>query len=384
MSEEKVQEERDYLVRTEFDARADDWANVIRQVFHLEHGCTKDYEIAAVLGVDDSRVSQILKTPRSLRVESIEELTRTFNSPRNRRLVIKSWTIACFGKEAISAKPLQMLTTKPTKATIKRIDARIREGRYEAAASICSLGLQGEQQTEDYPLRQQLYDRLFAALQRLDRIGEELIWIDRATQEARAGQDYPRESALLNWKLMAARRLMGIESHEVSRLVEHSEAKLKRLPKEKVARQEYVTGVPELLQTEILARELADFESGKAPLNPERLTKLLEDAQLELQTSRSYQSKSRALQLAVRVHLILGNDFFAEELIDKMYESGELKLLNITEIAGLFKGIIIYRRDPESGTRYLAELADQARAAGDAFHHRVIQRELARLLIKDP
>jgi hypothetical protein len=384
MSKEKNQEEREYLVRTEFDARADEWANVVRQVFHLEHGCTKDYEIAAVLGVDDSRVSQILKTPRSLRVESIEDLTKTFKSPRNRRLVIKSWTIACFGKEAIAAKPLQTLTTKPTKATIKRIDARIREGRYEAAASMCALGISGEHQTEDYALRQMLYDRLFASLQRLDRIGEEIAWIDRALREAILKHDHPRECALLHWKLMVSRRLMGIESHEVHRLARDTENRMSKLPVEKSARQEYATGTPELHRSEILARELADLESGRVPVEAERLKSLLDQALAELHERRSHQETSRGFQLAVRVHLLLGNDFLAEELIDKMYESGELKLLNITEIAGLFKGIVIHRRDPEAGAEYFLELAEQARAAGDLYHHRIIQREMARLLIKSP
>src|SRR4028119_2449423 len=127
-------DEPDYLARTQLPYDPGSFSRAVKEAFHLEHGCIENQDIAAVLGVDNSRISQIFKNPEKLKPESIKNLTDALKSRKHQRRIIRAWLLESLDVDIEKRPRGPLVGSEVSEKTLKRVDRQIREQRLIVAA----------------------------------------------------------------------------------------------------------------------------------------------------------------------------------------------------------------------------------------------------------
>ena len=373
-----VDEEPDYLVRAQPELNPEAFEEVVREAFHLEHQCTQKQEIARILGVDKSRVSQILGHPENLKLETIQRLLSCLSRKEHRRRIVRAWAIACFGED-IAARPAGRLTGKEiTARTLKRVDRQIRESRLAMAAHIAE---EAASRAEDWTLQQQFLDRAYFARQRLDEPGQAMRIVRRIVESARSRGDQRRVAGGLFLKLRILQGMHDPKPEEWDAVFSEVESALTGAltapPGEDEA---YIVGDLKSLEN---VRQNARFilmQQGVIPLDADFVRQEIRRITSTLNERKSHSARFQSHLTLSAMHLLLAETFAAQDHLDAAYASGSLKNLNVYEMCGLLKGrILAVTESPEAAAAHLREVCRNCRHSQDLYHQRLAENELARL-----
>lgn len=369
--------ERDYLVATQPESNPASFVEAIKEAFLLEHDCVQSQEIAEVLGVDKSRISQIFANPKALKPESIESLLARLSSRAHKKRIVQAWIRECFGAQIEDANRGQLTGSTITERTIRRVDRQLRESRVRQASQTAK---EAAEKTDDPVLRERLLDRAFFAHQRLDEVGQAMKIArsisDSATfrgEIARVGAGY----------LMRIRLLRGISDstpNEILPILDEVERMLPDCLLTANSNSPYILANPASYRAERTAVLISFAERGQMTVDEDSF-RAIRAVAIELATkTKSFQQRSRQLQIASRISLILGETFQATEYLERSFDSGSIKNLNAYEVAGVLQARLLARtRPPQEVSNYLQEVISGCYRSTDLYHARIAEVHLARV-----
>lgn|GEM_PF-2276020 len=369
--------ELDYLAGTQPYENPASFERVVKEAFLLELDCSQNQDIADVLGVDKSRISQIFGSPSNLKPETIQKLLDHLKSKEHKRMIVEAWMRECFGDEILYQTGQPTVGKRITEKTIRRIDRQIRESRLSLAAKTA---IEAVERTEDAVMRERLLDRAFFARQRLDQPGQAMQIARRIIEAALDRKDYARAAA---GYCMAGRVLRGMadsRERETLHLLDRSEALLSLAGPPPQTPPPYVLVNIEVLQIERINLAITLLER-KEVVTPEKTVQgYLVTVVSYLKAAKSYQTRSRLLQLQARIHLRLGEAFQAQECLEKSFNAGDIKNLNSYEVSGVVNGrILAHTEGPEGAIEYLEKVIENCINSHDYYHQRLAEYDLARL-----
>mgnify|MGYP000844100310 CR=1 FL=1 len=370
-------EELDYLAGTQLPDDPSSFVRVVKEVYLLEFDCSQNQDIADVLGVDKSRISQIFGDPGKLKPETIQNLIDPLRSKDNKRRIVESWMRDCFGREILESKGDPLVGKKVTEKTIRRVDRQIRESRLILAARTAE---EAATRSEEVTMRERLLDRAFFARQRLDQPGQAMRISRLITEGALARGDLHRAAGGFCFAGRALRGMADSRERETIHLFDQAEALLALEPSPQTAKTPYFLPTLAILEIERINVQLTVHERVQV-IKPEATLRAFQEVvTARLKEARSYQQQSRLAQLLARLHLALGEAFLAEELLEKSFKSGELKNLHAYESAGVINARIkAVRESSEAGADYLNAVIENCELAQDSYHRRIAEYDLARL-----
>lgn len=365
----------DFLVGAQLTIDPRSFAEVVKEAFRLEHDCIENQDIAEVLGVHKSRVSQVLHSPKALKPETIQKLLDQFGKVAHRRAIVRAWAKECFGED-IERPPQGELTGKSvSRGTLRRVDRQIRESRFSMAAQTAE---EAASKTSDWELKQEFLDRAIFARQRLDQPGLAMCVARNIAESAEERADLLRLAAA---QLLRGRTLLGL----VDSRPEDLEPVFSRLRELLAACTEpskppaYIIGSWETLASLEVSALITFTERRTVALDEAKVRRAKDDL---LEKLKQRLSQPRRFQTHVQVataHLLLGETFQAQEQIDQAYKCGELKNLNVYESCGVVQGRILARTEsPEQASKYLQGVISNCLESSDSIHHRLAEYDLAR------
>lgn len=367
--------EFDYLAEAQLEVDPDSFIQVVKEAFLLEHGLSQNQDIAQILGVDKSRVSQIFKDPANLKPETVRMILAKIRRREHRRRIAKAWMLACFD-EVIDDPHIGRVTGRRiTEKTVRRVDRMIRQSRLTAAANTAA---EASAKAGSVVLRERLLDRACWARQRLDEPGRAMEVVRLIIEGARERRDVLREAA---GHLLRLRILIGLADcrPEEVQPIFAAAARLIHSSAPPTAAPVFMVGTPRWLGSMQDSVELAFMERGVKPKDAAFLERLLTRALAEAKSGKSHQERYGAWQTASRVYTLQGQFFQAQEAVDRAFQAGGMKNLNAYEMSSLISGRILLRTDgPEAAAQYLHTASHISRRQMDRYHMRLVEWELAR------
>jgi hypothetical protein len=358
---ERGDEELDYLAGAQPYENPASFERVVKEAFLLELDCVQNQDIADVLGVDKSRVSQIFGNPSNLKPETIHKILDQLRSKEHKRQVVEAWMRECFGGDILQQTGEPLVGKNVTEKTIRRVDRQIRESRLTLAAKTA---IEAAERTADLVMRERLLDRAFFARQRLDQPGQAMRIARKITEEAMKRGDLQRAASGF---CFAGRVMRGMAVLALSEPVSNPPPL-------------YVTVTYEILEVERVNVAVTMMERNQIIRDDVQLTKLKTRIETRLAKAKSYQQKARLAQLLARIHLLLNDEFLAEELLERSFKSGEIKNLNAYEVSGVINARIMAKRGSlEASAEYLDRVIENCAESLDLYHLRLAEYDLARL-----
>lgn len=350
---------------------------VVKEVYLLEYDCVHNQDIADVLGLDKSRPTQIFSSPSTLKPETIQNLLDPLRSKENKRRIVEAWMRECFGKDVLHQSDDPLVGKKITEKTIRRVDRQIRESRLTLAAKT---SIEAAQRTDDPVMRERMLDRAFHTLQRLDQPGQAMRIARIIAEGATKRGDLRRAATGYFFAGRVMRGMADAKERETIHLFDRAEALLaisEPLPKPTPL---YVLVTYEVLEVERINVLITLMERNQIIRDDELVEKLKVRVEARLNAVKSFQEKFRLAQLIARMYLLLDDGFSAEELLEKSFESGEIKNLNAFEASGVVHARIIANRvSAEASAEYLDKVIENSSASLDLYHRRLAEYDLARL-----
>lgn len=370
-----VSDEPDYLARAKPDFDPNDFRQVVKDVFALEYGLTKDYQIADLVGRDRSRISQMFKRPERVKPETIQLLLSHIAAPRNRERVVEAWKKVHAPDPGLRSSSGSEIGDRVTKATRSRIDRLVRLEKLPLAAR---LSYQAAVKASDGDLRETLLDRAYFLHQRLDRPGVAMSIARHVAVGARKRREPHREAAA---HFMRVRILIGLadaSAEELMPCLDEAEALVRGI--ERPEKKEYLTVDAAVISSmrESVAVEL--MVRGRMEIDEDFVRSVRTRRVAEARSSKEYQRKFGCYVMAARCYLLLGDAFGADEMLEKAYRSGHAKNLHLAPIASLMKSRIMEATEtPEERAEYLLEVVKTCAASNDIYHLRLAEGDLARV-----
>lgn len=370
-------DERDYLVGAQPATHPWSFVEVVKEAFLLEYDCIQNQDIAEVLGVDKSRISQIFGNPKSLKAESINGMLDCIRSRAHKKRIVEAWVRECFGESFSEVSREPLLGEQVTEKTLRRVDRQLRESRLGTAAKTA---FEAARKTEDPILRERLLDRAYFARQRLDEPGQAISIARLIALGAVKRGDMPRLAGAHLMRARVLRSLTDSSWDEVSPILDLAERLVEGYPAKDLKDTPYTTADESKVKSERTVALVTFAERGQMDLPQLFLSGLLQDCLDSVKAVRSYQEKSRLLQLASRVSLLLGNTFQALEFLERSFESGSVKNLNAYEMAGVLNArIVVKTESPEAARKYLLDVIAGCSRTMDFYHRRIAETDLARV-----
>ncbi|MBS1701416.1 MAG: hypothetical protein JST12_07135 [Armatimonadetes bacterium] len=368
--------ELNYLAGTQLEINPDSFSEVVKEAFLLEHGTRQNQDIAKVLGVDKSRVTQLFSAPQKLKPESIEHLISHLKKKEHRKRIVRAWVKECFGEDISDLKIGPLTGEQITDKTVKRIDRMVRQSRLRLAAFMAE---EAYRKTDDRVLQEKLLDRAQFAYQRLDEPGHAMTVVRTIAFRARRDGDTYR---LIAAHLLRARILSGIFSvrpEEIEAIFSDVRDLLEQVGAKPPPRSPYLLGSQRMLLGLERGTKVLFMERGTGPIDTDYLRTTLHSLAQETSSS-SQRQRFSSYQLAARIHILLGEYFQAEEALEKSFESGELKNLNTYEMSGLVHGMILAAKgSTDEAIKYLRGVSATCRKSADHYHLRLVEAQVARL-----
>lgn len=370
-------QELDYLVGTQPYENPASFERVVKEAFLLELDCSQNQDIADVLGVDKSRISQIFGSPSNLKPETIQKLLDHLKSKEHKRMIVEAWMRECFGEEILYKSGQSVVGKRVTEKTIRRIDRQIRESRLELAAKTA---VEAAERTEDPVMRERLLDRAFFARQRLDQPGRAMRIARLITNGAMKQGDHRRAATGYCLAARVMRGMADAHERETIHLLDRAEALLASAEPVPRPIPPYILVTPEILEIERVNVVVTLTERVQIVRVEATLRQFLKVIRSHLATTKSYQQKSRLNQLLARIHLLLDETFQAAEHLEASFKSGDIKNLNVYEASGILNGRILAQTEgPEIAAEYLSEVIANCEGSLDYYHQRLCEYDLARL-----
>lgn len=368
--------EIDYLAPAQLEVDPNSFESTVREAYRLEHDCIQRQDIAEVLGVDKSRISQIFKNPEKLKPETIHSLLQPLRSAAHRKRIVRAWTRTCFGNDFEEAKQHTRLTVV-SQQTIKQIDRQVKEYRLWTALEVVEEALS---MTKDPFLTDLLLDRAYFLQFRLNLPGHAMT-----TARHIAAQGFERREARRHAMgyAMRARILISLLNstpgevdravRDVERLVQTCSPLYPPIPKYLVAKDSAAAGLRENALLTFAERGIGEVSQGE-------LWAILAAHRAAAKPSQSYQSRFEHLHIAARCLNLLGEPFQALELIDQSFAAGTLKNVNALELCGLLQARLLAKtEDHETAASHYRSVSRNCGATQDLRHRLLAETELARL-----
>ena len=365
----------DYLGEAQLAVDPSSFVEVVREVYWLEKGCVANQEIAEVLGVHKSRITQIFGGVAALKASSIRMFLEPLASPEHRKAIVEAWTQESLGDLLESERA--PLVGKVDEKTLRAIDREIRQQRLVMAANVTLDAMKEPNEPEVY---EQLLDRAQLLYRRLDRPGDAMTIAVLVAKRAKHEGDVHRLAAAFALRIKTLIGLPDCLPQEVIPLFAQTLELLNSAgpipdPKPK----HYLPTVDAVQQLHAGARTTFT-ERGLLKRNESDLQSTLDETLARLGRRLSYQERSRNHQLAARLYLLLGKTFQAEEHLQKSFEAGNLKNLNILEASGIIQARIrLQTEGVDTASKYLREVIKQCRRSSSQYHRRIAEYELARV-----
>ncbi len=370
-------EELDYLAGAQPFDDPESFERVVKEVYLLEFDCVQNQDIADVLGVDKSRISQIFSDPSKLKPETIQNLIAHPRSKENKRRIVEAWMRECFGSDILHQTGEPLVGKRVTEKTIRRVDRQIRESRLTLAAKTA---MEAAERTEDGVMRERLLDRAFFARQRLDQPGQAMRIARLITEGALSRGDMRRAASGFCFAGRVMRGMADAKERETIHLLDRAEALLAMSEPLPSPSPPYVMVTYEVLEVERINAIITLMERDQIIRDDGLIEKLMARIEARLRAVKSYQEKSRLAQLLARMHLLLDQAFMAEELLEQSFKSGEIKNLNAYEVSGVINARIIAKRtSAEASATYLDRVIENCTESLDLYHRRLAEYDLARL-----
>lgn len=370
-------EELDYLAGAQPFDDPESFERVVKEVYLLEFDCVQNQDIADVLGVDKSRISQIFSDPSKLKPETIQNLISHPRSKENKRRIVEAWMRDCFGKDILHQTGEPLVGKRVTEKTIRRVDRQIRESRLTLAAKTA---MEAAERTEDDVMRERLLDRAFFARQRLDQPGQAMRIARLITEGALSRGDLRRAASGFCFAGRVMRGMADAKERETIHLFDRAEALLAMSEPLPSPSPPYVMVTYEVLKVERINVIITLMERDQIIRDDGLIEKLIARIEARLRAVKSYQEKSRLAQLLARMHLLVDQAFLAEELLEQSFKSGEIKNLNAYEVSGVINARIIAKRTSiEESAAYLDRVIENCTESLDLYHRRLAEYDLARL-----
>lgn len=370
-------EELDYLAGAQPFDDPESFERVVKEAYLLEFDCIQNQDIADVLGVDKSRISQIFSDPSKLKPETIQNLLDPIRSKENKRRIVEAWMRECFGKDILRQTGDPLVGKKITENTIRRVDRQIRESRLTLAAKTAT---EAAQRTDDPVMRERLLDRAFFARQRLDQPGQAMRIARIITGDAIDRGDLRRAATGYCFAGRVMRGMADAKERETIHLLDRAEALLAMSEPLAKPAPPYVMVTYEVLEVERINVLVTLMERDLIIRDDGLVEKLKARIEVRFKAVKTYQQKSRLAQLLARMYLLLDEAFLAEELLEQSFKSGEIKNLNAYEVSGLINArIIAKRKSAEASSEYLDRVIENCTESLDLYHRRLAEYDLARL-----
>ncbi|ARU41216.1 hypothetical protein CCB80_08740 [Armatimonadetes bacterium Uphvl-Ar1] len=370
-------EELDYLAGAQPYENPASFERVVKEAFLLELDCAQNQDIADVLGVDKSRVSQIFGNPSNLKPETIQKVLDQLRSKEHKRQIVEAWMRECFGTDILHQSGEPLVGKKITEKTVRRVDRQIRESRLTLAAKTAT---EAAQRTDDPTMRERLLDRAFFARQRLDQPGQAMR-VARIIAEGAIKRGDLRRAATgycLGGRVM--RGMADAKERETIHVLDRAEALLAMSEPLGKPAPPYLMVTYEVLEVERINTLVTLMERDQIIRDDGLIKKLKTRIEVRLKEVKSYQEKSRLAQLLARMYLLLDQAFLAEELLEQSFKSGDIKNLNAYEVSGVINArIIAKRKSPEASAEYLDRVIENCTESLDLYHGRLAEHDLARL-----
>lgn len=375
MARREEAEEVDYLAGTQLAVDPSSFVRRVKEAFYLEHDCVESQDIAAVLGVDKSRVSQIFRHPSQLKADTIRNILDKIKSERYRRWIVEAWVKECFAMD-LSRRPRP--SVNPAKIgpnTLRRVDRYVREQRLADARYLAVIAAA---QTNDPVLREQFRDRAFLAAIRLDRMGHAVATAREIAEDAQSSGNLRR---LATAHLLRARALIGLTDcrpDEVEPIFDVVRGLLLASPP--AVPMPYKQVCEYELRALIRGALISFVDRGTITVTEAELEAMFGEILSDLKKVKAQGQRFNLHLLAARVSLKLGKTFLAQEHVDQAFGSGKLANLHSVDMCALVQARILQVIEPPERVRdRLRTMISNAEKSQDFYHRRMAEADLARL-----
>lgn len=369
--------ERDYLVGTQLETNPGSFVQVVKEAFLLEHDCIHNQDIAEVLGVDKSRVSQLFAAPTKLKAESIQHLLSHLKKREHRKRIVRAWMQECFGENVADRRVGALTGEVISDKTIRRVDVMVRQSRLKLAALTAH---EAFRKTEDVELAERLLDRAYWARQRLDEPGQAMVIIRLMAKRASERNDIYRLLAAHQCRARILAGLADCSPEELAQVFEAMDNLFEQVRGTKPPKVPYMLGSLRTFASLRRNSHILFMERGVIPVDSEFLVSALKETLKETVPSFPMTFRFSAWQAAARIHLLLGEFFQAEEALEKSFNSGEVKNLQVYEMSGLIHGRILMKKGKmQEASKYLRGVGINCRKTTDLYHSRLVEYDLARI-----
>lgn len=375
MPKPKEGEDHDYLAPAQLEINPSNFVQVVKEVYQVEFGVTEHQEIAEIIGVDKSRVSQVFKGAYDLQPKSLRALLEPVKKKSHRRAILKAWNALAFGEEIMAPSKARLTSVPPNQKALDRVDRMIREMRLDVAAG---LARDIAEAATDHNIRERALDLGYWCNQRLDEPHKAMHCAKKIIEGARERQEPFREACGHLYRIRILIGLADSKPVEIVPLLEVADALAASPPVDSAP--PYRLGYRSTVATYRESSRVTFMERGTIPRSQPFLEALRTKSLQEAKSSRHYQKKYHAWQLVSRIELLLGNTFAAAEAVDKAFETKKLYNLNALEMSGLLMGRVMAEDDPISACGYLKEVSENCSASKDLYHKRLVDWKLTRVL----
>jgi|SRR5579871_1147352 len=354
----------------------EEFATVVREAFLLEHGCTKDDEIAKRIGKSPPQVSGLLTRPGSHESKAIGNLIAPIKNVRSRRRILRAWLSNRFNIDILARSSGRNIRSEPTEWTLERVEEQIQEGQLLMAAATA---LEAASKTSHRELRERFLDKAYRAREDFGLPGQAIIVARMIADSGRQHGDLRRE-ALGYWN--RARTILGMEDStpsEVWPLIEEFTELMRLVPPMPLPPPKYKLATDDAPAALARLARILFMERGQMPTDKATLLQFVEELQARA-AGKTRGSRFPEHYALARVYSLLGDAFLAREHLELAYKLGKKTTPNAFEL----REIVDARLRLAAGAReeardQLAHLSFQCRRSYKVSLGRVTEHDLARV-----
>lgn len=375
MAKRANDEDPDYLAGTQLAIDPDSFVQAVKEAFLLEHQCLQNQDIAEVLGVDKSRVSQIFKAPKNLKAQTVLDLVSHLKRREHRWRIIRAWNQECFGLDVADRRRGLLTRGVVTEATLRRVDRFIRTNNLTRALQ---LSLEAKKHSIDRVQQEELLDRLFFLYQRLDAPGAAMKVAHEIAERAKAAGEGRRLAQGHAHRIRILVSLPDCRIHDVTPIFDAVDRLLQANPPQPSDASQYLLARPSGIAFLRIGCNLTLAERGMIDLDESWFKENLTELLALLKKRGKHQETAHFL--VARIYGMLGDLFAAKEHIDFAYKVNEVNRVHNLETSGLLQGRILAREgNIVEACQYLDTMSGVCSSNQDYYHRRLIQFDLARV-----
>lgn len=368
--------EIDFLASTQLSYDPDSFARVVKEAFQFEHSCVENQDIAEVLGVDKSRVSQILNSPERLKADTISNLIEHLENDKNRYRILWAWIRECTGIDIRALPGGRFIGRTINQATLDRFSGQVKEGRHLFTAREA---FKAAMAATDPSIREPLLDQAFFAQKKLATPGRAMKTARVIVEGAVERREPHRVAAGQLFRARILLDLPQVQPAEIWTVVERAARCLDGSPERPEAR--YITASSRNIENFRIGATLSFLERKSKHATLDSLESIQSNLQKSLKgSSLKYQDRFQRHLYSARAYLLEGKTFQAEEHLDKAHAIARRKNLDATELCAPIQARILeVTETPEQVVQFLESASSAAIDSFDLEFRRTIEWELARV-----